>query len=770
MRLLECLPNGDFLTKEFLDNAIPQYAILSHTWGDESQELTFEDMIGGLGRHKMGYEKIRFCGEQAKLDGLQYFWIDTCCINKSNHAELSQAISSMFRWYRNATQCYVFLSDVSFPTFSTDDEFNPQSWDSEFWKSRWFTRGWTVQELLAPSSVIFFSRERKRLGDKCSLKQQIHEITRIPELALQGTPLSQFSVDERLLWIERRQTKLEEDKVYSLLGIFDVEMPLFYGEGVANAFSRLREVIDKREKCIQDLRLTDPRDHKKRIEDIKGGLLEDSCHWILENSDFQQWLNDRQSRLLWIKGDPGKGKTMLLCGIINELNKSTFKTTLLSYFFCVATDSRINNATAVLRGLIFMLVSQQPSLVSHIRKKYDHAGKALFEDSNAWFALSDMFTDILQDQNLDSTYLIIDALDECVAADLPKLLDFIAKKSSISPRVKWLVSSRNWPSIEKHLDAARLCLELNEESVSAAVATYIQFKVDWLAKRNRYGSDTRDFAERYLSLNANGTFLWVALVCQELSDTPRWKAQQKLTEFAPGLGALYRRMLDQIRDSDDAELCTRILAAVSAVYRPLMLDELASVVDMPYGVSGDYEALSEIIGRCGSFLTLRERTISFVHQSAKDFLVEKAYSEIYPSGIEHEHYNIFSRSLRVMSEKLECDVYGLGAPGISIDQVKQPASDPLCPARYSSLYWVEHLQKAGVRLQDNDQINRFLQTHFLHWLEALSWMRRMSEGILAIGTLESIALVSLLLARQEHATNPSSRLVTVPSCTNLFTI
>ena len=205
-------------------------------------------------------------------------------------------------------------------------------------------------------------------------------------------------------------------------------------------------------------------------------------------------------------------------------------------------------------------------------------------------------------------------------------------------------------------------------------------------------------------------------------------------------------MLDQIRDLDDAELCTHILAAVSAVYRPLTLDELASVVDMPYGVSGDYEALSEIIGRCGSFLTLRERTISFVHQSAKDFLVEKAYSEIYPSGIEYEHYNIFSRSLQVMSEKLERDIYGLGAPGISIDQVKQPASDPLCPARYSSLYWVEHLQKAGVRLQDNDEINRFLQTHFLHWLEALSWMRRMFKGILAIKTLEFIALVSLLLA------------------------
>jgi hypothetical protein len=158
---------------------------------------------------------------------------------------------------------------------------------------------------------------------------------------------------------------------------------------------------------------------------------------------------------------------MLLCGIVDELKKSTAN---LSYFFCQATDSRINNATAVLRGLIYMLVCQQLLLVSHIRKKYDHAGKALFEDSNAWFALADMFTDILQDQNLNCTYLVIDALDECVAADLPKLLGFITKKSSVSPRVKWIVSSRNWPSIEKKLNTVTqgvwLCLELNENSVS----------------------------------------------------------------------------------------------------------------------------------------------------------------------------------------------------------------------------------------------------------------------------------------------------------------
>jgi len=185
---------------------------------------------------------------------------------------------------------------------------------------------------------------------------------------------------------------------------------------------------------------------------------------------------------------------MLLCGIIDELEKSA-QTHHLSYFFCQATHSRINNATAVLRGLLYLLVAQQPSLISHVQKEYNHAGKAIFDDSKAWFALSDMFTNILQDKDLNSAYLIIDALDECVT-DLPKLLDFIVKQSSASPRVKWIVSSRNWPHIEKKLKTAAqgvwLRLELNESSISAAVTSYIQAKVDQLAGENKYDDDTRD--------------------------------------------------------------------------------------------------------------------------------------------------------------------------------------------------------------------------------------------------------------------------------------
>jgi hypothetical protein len=480
---------------------------------------------------------------------------------------------------------------------------------------------------------------------------------------------------------------------------------------------------------MQHLRLTDPRDDKKRIEETKGGLLEDSYHWILKNPDFQQWRYDEQSRLLWIRGDPGKGKTMLLCGIVNELRKSLAKTDLLSYFFCQATDSRINNAIAVLRGLLFLLVEQQPSLVSYIRKKHDYAGKTLFDDANAWVALSEIFTNILQDPGLNTTYMIIDALDECVT-NLPKLLDFIVQESARSPRVKWIVSSRNWPSIEKDLHTAlqkvTLCLELNEKSTSAAVASYIQFKIGWLAKRNKYSDNIRDEVQRYLLLNANGTFLWVALVCQELSNISGWKAQNKLTTFPPGLDAVYRRMMDQIRDSEDYDLCKHILAVVSAVYRPVTLDELVSFVNIPNGVSSNYEALSEIIGLCGSFLTLRERTVSFIHQSAKDFLLGKASEEIASSGIEGIHHTIFSRSLQVMKKTLRRDIYALGAYGFPIDQVNQPDPDPLATVRYACVYWVDHLHDCSGAveyedaLRDWDSVDKFISTKYLYWLEALS--------------------------------------------------
>lgn len=243
MRLLKLDKGGEpRLTEDFVTN-IPPYAILSHTWAADEDEVTFDDIKTGKGKSKAGYAKLKFCGEQAQKDKLGYFWVDTCCIDKANYTELSEAITSMFRWYGKADKCYVYLSDVGI-----GDDYksqSPNTWESIFRKSRWFTRGWTLQELLAPSSVEFFSQEKKLLGTKKTLEGLLHEITRIPIPALRMKNLSTFSVDERLQWAAGRNTKKAEDKAYCLLGIFSIFMPLIYGEE-ENAVDRLKEEIKKR--------------------------------------------------------------------------------------------------------------------------------------------------------------------------------------------------------------------------------------------------------------------------------------------------------------------------------------------------------------------------------------------------------------------------------------------------------------------------------------------------------------------------------------------
>jgi hypothetical protein len=244
MRLLKLDSAGKLsLTKDLLDD-IPPYAILSHTWGADEDEVTFSDLENRSYQSKAGHAKLRFCGEQASKDGIEYFWVDTCCINKANHVELSEAITSMFRWYRDAVKCYVYLSDVSARNYDNNAQ-TQWTWESAFRKSRWHTRGWTLQELIAPTSVEFFSREEVLLGSKMTLTRLIHEITDIPITALHRAPLSDFSVHERLRWAAKRETKKKEDKAYCLQGIFHIFMPLMYGEG-DNAFVRLKEEIGKR--------------------------------------------------------------------------------------------------------------------------------------------------------------------------------------------------------------------------------------------------------------------------------------------------------------------------------------------------------------------------------------------------------------------------------------------------------------------------------------------------------------------------------------------
>ncbi|KAK5089775.1 hypothetical protein LTR70_006617 [Exophiala xenobiotica] len=215
----------------FEGNKIPSYAILSHRW--EHDEVTLQEIKDGRGGEKHGYRKVDMCCKQARKDcpqeQLSHVWVDTCCIDKTSSAELSEAINSMYQWYKDAAVCYAYLSDVK-------GDVNSAS----FKNSLWFTRGWTLQELLAPENVIFFDRSWRALGTKVEHAAAVSRITGIPPFRIQSFEPSDFCVANLMSFAAKRQTTREEDRAYSLLGPFQVNMPLIYGEGT-RAFTRLQE-------------------------------------------------------------------------------------------------------------------------------------------------------------------------------------------------------------------------------------------------------------------------------------------------------------------------------------------------------------------------------------------------------------------------------------------------------------------------------------------------------------------------------------------------
>ncbi|KAJ9614361.1 hypothetical protein H2200_002497 [Cladophialophora chaetospira] len=336
MRLLHLDSRGTItLTKDLIDD-VPSYAILSHTWGTEEEEVTFDEITNGSGHTRAGYAKIEFCAEQAQKNGLKYFWIDTCCINKANHAELSEAITSMFAWYRDAVQCYVFLADVSCAT-RTDHEAQP-NWLPAFQKSRYFLRGWTLQELIAPKVVEFYSREGHWLGDKQTLESVVHEVTTIPIKALRGEPMSNFSIAERLQWAAKRSTKKKEDKAYCLLGVFEIFMPLMYGEG-DNAFDRLLRKVAKRPKNVAIRNEGDPAypgdmsrgpgSQDRRNQSFCSGNPNFNKKFFSRSDELDlighkfNPVSDKQERLV-LCGLPGMGKTTIALQYF-ELYRNRYK-------------------------------------------------------------------------------------------------------------------------------------------------------------------------------------------------------------------------------------------------------------------------------------------------------------------------------------------------------------------------------------------------------------------------------------------------------------
>lgn len=278
---------------------VPEYAILSHTWDDK--EIVFEDVRRdpATWQSRPGAMKVLRSCARALMDGFQYIWIDTCCIDKSSSAELSESINSMFNWYASANVCYAFLSDAKR--------------GSDLSNCRWFTRGWTLQELVAPRIVQFFDRDWLYMGDRLSLIDELVSITRIDRPMLAHAQIStkpdpvahleSYSISRRMSWAAGRHTQREEDGAYSLIGLFGVNMPLLYGEG-PKAFKRLQEEIVKQSDDQSILAY-----RQKRLSFDISQLFSDDPALFLPN--IEQNIHAQKSKMYFSGG--GLSVQLLLC-------------------------------------------------------------------------------------------------------------------------------------------------------------------------------------------------------------------------------------------------------------------------------------------------------------------------------------------------------------------------------------------------------------------------------------------------------------------------
>jgi hypothetical protein len=401
---------------------------------------------------------------------------------------------------------------------------------------------------------------------------------------------------------------------------------------------------------------------------------------------------------------------------------------LVSYFFCQSTDSRLNSAASILKGLIYLLVAQEKAMLRHVRGRYDDSGSRVFEGPNAVYTLRLVLQDILNDSALPRTYL--------------------------------LIASRNRPDIAEQLrpDHARMkiSLELNPEHVTRAVNAFIDSKVHELAIRKQFDLALKEEVRRTLSQRSEATFLWVALACKRLEKEPASEAQSVLEELPAGLDSLYDRMMNQIlrEPNTRVEHCKQILRSAAIAYRPLRLQELVATTELPDKILDNVQYLGDLVERCGSFLTLRDETIFFIHQSAKDYMTSgNGQKDLCWDQVE-EHGRTTIQSLNILSKTLERDICGLQKPGALTSEVREGVvEDALLRIEYACCYWVHHLSDhladaSHARLEtkilsDGGTVHEFLQAHLLHWLEALSLLRRLSEGVTMTQLLLSVIHVSM---------------------------
>ncbi|EXJ87253.1 hypothetical protein A1O3_04212 [Capronia epimyces CBS 606.96] len=775
MRLLQLNSDGSIKRTGYLYSGIqiPKYAILSHTWLDDEDEVSFEDFDNGHAEQKTGYEKIRFCGAQAAKDSLEYFWVDTCCIPRSNNTELQEAITSMFKWYRNATKCYVYLTDVDVSEGEANDASSSRLWESALRRSRWFTRGWTLQELLAPASVEFFSVQGTRLGDKKSLEQYILEITGIPPQALRGEPLAKFSVAERLSWAETRQTKRKEDRAYSLLGVFAIFMPLMYGEG-DHAFTRLQQEIERKhaESARQDALLstlpTAPQAAFNSFNNQHASTcLPNTRVELLQN--ITEWADGSDDRcIFWLNGTAGTGKSTVARTVARTYHD---RGNLGASFFFSRGGGDVSHSDKLFTTLASQLATKIPSIRRHIY------GAIMAQKDIAAQSLRDQWDQLILNplSMLDTRaappaiVLVLDALDECDSErDIRIVLRLLAttRLSTGKVRLRIFITSRpetpircgfsQIPEAERQVFVLQDILptivdrdlSLFFEHSFASIREERDFPPDWPGMR---------VITRLVEISC-GLFIWASTACRFIREGRRL-AMRRITILINGhrSGAGPEKQLDEIyttvlRDSTQQgyneeekqevyQTLREVLGSIVTLLSPLSTESLVHLLrKTPQHIDETLADLHTIF----NIPAQKNRPIRLHHPTFRDFLLNKNRCSDLNFWVDEKqaHRTLADNCIQLMSRMLRRNICGLDSPGALVRDVDPSLIEERIPPelQYACLYWVQHYRHSGTRLQDNDPAHRFFQKHFLHWLEAVNLIGKSAEAAAVIRMYHSLLM------------------------------
>lgn len=497
---------------EFGDDQTPRYAIASHRWQEE--EVTFQEVKAKDNVAKKGYEKVRSFARyiRERVHPVEWLWIDTCCINKDSSAELNEAINLMFKWYRNAEVCLAYLADVDV----VGDEHI-------FKKSEWFERGWTLQELLAPRTVIFVTSKWQVIGNKGAtsnkygespagpaLERAISARTGLPEQILHDYNTSKgVGVDEKLKWIEGRRTSRVEDMSYALFGIFGIRPGVKNGEEHYGARKRLLGAIhDEKnlaaQRAEQFRKITAWLSPSDPWTNHKSARQRHEAHtgtWLLDCSKYQDWKLS-SLRLLWVSGKAGCGKTVLCSTAIEDVKAHCKSKANAGYaiFYLSFSDHQKQRYENVLLSCVSQLGWKEPAL-SMLQQAYEKPNQkrpGRYELEKVLLASVETY---------DEVFLLIDALDECLEdGDVRRyMMECLGRLSRAAPKLKILATSREL------LDTRASMSMLGAESISVEascvdvdIRKYIATQLSGDPRLSRLNPASKALIENTISQRSDG--------------------------------------------------------------------------------------------------------------------------------------------------------------------------------------------------------------------------------------------------------------------------